>query len=91
MSVHFVLELPMFVVFITHAFSVGTIPAVEEEEFVLLNTTEPDILNLNMVSGMVSLQTGETLLGVDSINFTVIITRTDNDTCKLRNVIDHYC
>ena len=62
--------------------SVGTIPEVEEEEFLLLNTTDPDILELNTATGMVSLAAGESLEGVDSINFTVLITRTDNDTCK---------
>ena len=62
--------------------SVGTIPEVEEEEFSLLNTTGPDILELNPATGMVSLAGGESLVGVDSINFTVSITRTDNATCK---------
>ena len=70
------------------SYSVGTIPTVEEEEFAFLNTTEPDVLQLNTTTGMVSLVTGESLLGVDSVNFTVIITRTDNDTCKLRNFTD---
>ena len=60
----------------------GTIPEVEEEEFSLLNTTGPDILELNTATGMVSLVDGESLVGVDSINFTVSITRTDNATCK---------
>ena len=60
----------------------GTIPEVEEEEFSLVNTTGPDILELNTATGMVSLVDGESLVGVDSINFTVSITRTDNATCK---------
>ena len=64
-------------------YSVGSIPAVEEEEFGFQNTTEPDILHINVSTGMVSLRSGETLAEVNSINFTVVITRTDNETCKL--------
>ncbi len=58
---------------------VGTVPTVVEEEFAFRETPEPDILGLNTTTGMVSLNQGQTIV---DMNFTVLITRTDNNTCK---------
>ncbi len=58
---------------------VGTIPEVEEETFEFQTTPDPDILALNSSTGMISLVPSSTLVDV---NFTVLINRTDDNTCE---------